>query len=199
MVTVNVAVDRPSGDYTWNASVSAGSITPTSGKGSADSFNITVTAPTTTQDIVLSVTLTNGTVNHTSTRTLHVITATVITATVKNSGLLAMNDVTARFLADGVEVNTTTFDIAANSTTTLTYNWTAHGLSNGQHTVQVVLDPNNEYVRFLDGSSTYTSTFYVGESIYGALNIVLAILVALLIFIVFITYMNRGKKGKKKN
>jgi hypothetical protein len=62
-----------------------------------------------------------------------------------------------------------------------------------------MLDPDNEYVRFLDGSSTYTSKFFVGESIWGTMNIILAILVAILAFIVFLTYMNRGKKGKKKN
>ncbi len=198
VVVVNIATDRPSGDYSWNASISSGTITPKTGTGSADSLNITVTAPTTIGDAVLSVTLTNGTVNHTSTYTLHVIEATVISASVKNSGYLAMKDVKVRFLADGAVLNETTFDIAANATSTLSYNWTVHGLSAGEHTVQVMLDPDNEYVRFLDGSSTYTSKFFVGESIWGTMNIILAILVALLIFIVFLTYMNRGKKGKKK-
>lgn len=199
VVVVNIATDRPSGDYSWNASISSGQITPNKGSGSADSFNITVTAPTTTGDAVLSLTLTNGTVNHTSTYTLHIIQATVISATVKNSGYLAMEDVKVRFLADGAVLNETTFDIAANSTSTVSYNWTAHGLSAGEHTVQVMLDPDNQYVRFLDGSSTYTSKFFVGESIWGTMNVILAILVALLAFIVFLTYMNRGKKGKKKS
>lgn len=199
VVVVNIATDRPSGEYSWNASISSGQITPNKGSGSANSFNITVTAPTTTGNPVLSLTLTNGTVNHTSTYTLHVIEPTVISATVKNSGNLAMQDVKVRFLADGAVLNETTFDIAANTTSTVSYNWTAHGLSAGEHTVQVMLDPDNEYVRFLDGSSTYTSKFYVGESIWGTMNVILAILVALLIFIVFLTYMNRGKKGKKKS
>jgi hypothetical protein len=150
-VTVHVATDRPSGNYSWNASLDSGDVTPKKGSGDAESFNVTVTAPDITGDIVLSVTLTNGTVNHTARYTLHVIDPTVISATVKNSGLLGMEDVKVRFLADGVVVNTTTFSIPANSTKTVSYNWTAHGLSNGEHTVQVVLDPDNEYVRFLDG------------------------------------------------
>lgn len=198
MVTVHISPDRPSGNYSWNASISEGEISPRQGTGEADTFNITVTAPTSTGDKVLSVTLTNGTVNHTAMYTLHVIEPTVISATVKNSGNLALESVKVRFLADGEVVNTTTFDIPANTTKSLTYNWTAHGLSNGEHTVQVVLDPDNEYVRFLDGTTTHTSKFYVGDSGWGIMNVVLAVSLALMMFIVFITYTNRGKKGKKK-
>jgi hypothetical protein len=108
-----------------------------------------------------------------------------------------MNDVPVQFKADGEVLNSTTFNIPANSTKTLTYNWTAGALSNGQHTVEIALDSDNKYVSFLDGSTTFSSTFQVGESWFGWANIILGLMVGLLLVILFFTYMNRGKKRKK--
>lgn len=197
-VYVHVSTDRPAGNYTWNASVSSGTVTPTKGTTDAENLTLKVTASTTIGDLVLSITLSNGVVNQTEKYTIHVVSPVTITADVVNSGNVTLTNVPVQFKADGVVVNSTTFTIPANSTKTLTYNWTAGGLSNGQHTVQVVLDPDNQYVRFIDGSTTFTSTFYKGDTIYGTLDLVLVIAVAILLVAVFYTYMNRGKKKRKK-
>ncbi|MBI0583827.1 MAG: hypothetical protein ISF22_06315 [Methanomassiliicoccus sp.] len=196
-VVVHVATDRPGGNYTWNASVSSGTVMPNKGTGDAESFNLTVTAGTTTGDLVLTIGLTNGTVSDTAKYTIHVVEPVVITAQVKNSGSVTLTNVPVQFKADGAVLNTTTVTIPANSTKTLTYNWTAGGLSNGQHTVEIVLDPNNQFVRFLDGSTTFSSTFQVGGTIFGWLNIVLGLIVVLLLVLIFLSYMGRGKKRKK--
>lgn len=196
-VTVNVAADRPAGNYTWNASVSAGTVTPTKGTTGAESFALTVTAGTTTGDLVLTVGLTNGSVSQTEKYTIKVVNPVVITADVKNSGNVTLSNIPVQFKADGAVINTTTFTIPANSTKTLTYNWTAGGLSDGDHTVEIVLDPNSEFVTFLDGSTTFSSTFHKGGTIYGTLNIFLAGMVVLLLVVIFLSYMNRGKKRKK--
>ncbi len=197
-VIVHVSAERPAGNYTWNATVSSGTVTPNKGTTDAENVTLQVTAGTTTGDLVLTIGLTNGTVSQTEKYTIHVVKPVVITADVKNSGNATLTNVPVQFKADGVVINSTTFTIPANSTKTLTYNWTAGGLGDGDHTVQIVLDPDNQYVRFLDGSTTYSATFHKGGTIYGVLNIVLFITMVLLAVICLITYSNRGKKKKKK-
>jgi hypothetical protein len=196
-VLVQISPDRPDGDYSWNATVSAGAVLPTAGNGSADNLTLKVTAGASTGDQVLTFTISNGTVNNTEKYTIKVIAPVVITAKVQNTGNVTLVNVPVQFKADGAVLNSTTFTIPANSTKTLTYNWTAGSLSNGQHTVQVVLDPDNKYVRFLDGTTTYSSTFQVGDTWYGWANILLGVLAAVLVAILLITYMGRGKKRKK--
>lgn len=197
-VTVHVSEDRPGGNYTWNASVSSGTVTPTKGTTDAENIVLNVTAGSATGDLVLTLGLTNGTVNQTEKYTIHVVSPVVITVDVRNSGNVTMTNVPVQFKVDGAVINTTTFTISANSTSTLTYNWTAGGLSDGDHRIEVVLDPENEYVSFLDGSTTFSATFHKGGTIYGTLNIVLFIAVVVLAVLVLITYTNRGKKKKKK-
>jgi hypothetical protein len=195
-VIVNVGTDRPAGNYTWNAAISGGTVTPTTGTGSADNFTLTVTAPTTTGDLTLTVAFTNGAVNSTAKYTIHVVKPVVITAQVRNSGNVTMQNVGVQFKADGAVVNTTTFTISANSTKTLTYNWTAPGLGNGEHTVEIVLDPNSEFVSFIDGSKTFSSKFYIGDAGWGLANLLLTIVFALLLLVLFFTYMNKGRKKR---
>jgi subtilase family serine protease len=197
-VQVQVSPDRPGGNYDWNATVSSGAVLPTSGTNvSADNITLKVAAGTATGDLVVTFNISNGTVDGTAKHTIKVIDPVVITAQVQNVGNVTMNNVPVQFKADGAVVNSTFFTIPANSTKTLTYNWTAGGLSNGQHTVEIVLDPDNKFVNFLDGTTTFSSTFQVGESWFGWANIILGILVGLLLVILFFTYMGRGKKRKK--
>jgi hypothetical protein len=197
-VIVNVATDRPGGNYTWTATISGGTVTPTTGTSSKDNFTLAVTAPSTTGDLTLTVSLTNGTAN-TSTAakyTIHVVKPVAISAQVKNSGNVAMQNVPVQFKVDGNVINTTTFSIPANSTKTLYYNWTAPGLSNGEHTVEIVLDPSSEFVNFIGETKTFTSKFYVGDAGWGLANILLTIVFALLLLVLFFTYMNKGRKKR---
>ena len=77
-------------------------------------------------------------------------------------------------------------------------NWSAGGLSGGQHTLKVVVDPEQQFVRFADGSNVFESTFYVGDGGWGLANILLAIVLVIFMVVVFLTYMNRGKKKKRR-
>jgi hypothetical protein len=63
--------------------------------------------------------------------------------------------------------------------------------------VEIVLDPDNEYVRFLDGDTTFSATFHKGGTIFGLLDIGLTVTVVFLIVAIFLTYANRGKRKKK--
>jgi hypothetical protein len=197
-VVVHVSEDRPGGNYTWNASVSSGTVTPNKGTTDAANFTVKVTAGTVLGDLVLSIGLTNGTVQQTEKYTIKVVSPLVITADVRNTGNVTLTNVPVQFKVDGAVVNSTVFTIPANSTKTLTYNWTAGGLRDGDHTLEIVLDPGSEFVRFVDGSTTFSSTFHKGGTIFGTLNVLLAIAVVVLLVAVFLTYTNRGKRKKKK-
>jgi hypothetical protein len=196
LVHVNVGTDRPGGNYTWTAKADVGTVSPSTGQGSGDNFTLKVTAPSTTGDMTISVTLSNGTKSTPASFTVHVVDPVVITAQVMNSGNVTLENVPVQFWADGQVLNQTTFTIAANSTKTLTYNWTSSGLSNGEHTVGIVLDPNGQ-VKFIDGTTEFSSKFYVGDAGWGFANILLTIVFCLLLLILFFTYMGRGKKKKR--
>jgi len=198
-VVVNIGADRPAGNYTYTATMSNGTVSPSTSTGSWDTFSLAVTAPSSTGDITLTVKVTSvsSTVNDTETYTIHVIKPVAISAVVKNSGNVTMENVPVRFYVDDVVVNSTTFTVAANSTKTIYYNWTAVGLSNGEHSVKIEIDANNEFVSFIDGTKVFTSKFYVGDSGWGIANILLAIVFVLLLVIVFFSYMGKGKKRKR--
>ena len=120
---------------------------------------------------MLSIGLTNGTVQQTEKYTIKVVSPLVITADVpQHRQRHADQRPRSSFKVDGAVVNSTVFTIPANSTKTLTYNWTAGGLRDGDHTLEIVLDPGSEFVRFVDGSTTFSSTFHKGGTIFGTLK-----------------------------
>lgn len=198
-VIVTVGSGSPEGSYNYTVSADVGSVTPTSGTSSSDTLNITATAPTTTGKMVVSVTLSNGHESTTSKYTIRVVDPVVISATVKNSGPLSLKGVPVQFFVDDKMVNQTTFDIDANSTKEVTYKWTTSGLSDGEHTIRVVIDPEEQFqfLSFADDSHEYTSKFYVGDSGWGIINLVLVLTLGLALFITFLTYAGRNKKRKK--
>jgi hypothetical protein len=197
-VIVNVGTDRPGGNYTWLANITGGTVAPSSGTGSADRFTLVVTAPSTTGDLALTVTLSNGTASTSTAEkyTIHVVKPVAISAQVKNSGDVAMQNVSVQYKLDGTVVNTTSFSIPANTTRTLYYNWTGPALSNGEHTVELTLDPSNQFVNFINGDKVFTSKFFVGDSGWGFANLLLTIVFAVLLLVLFFTYMNKGRKKK---
>jgi hypothetical protein len=192
----------PGGNYSYSVKVNGGAkVVPANGQSSTENFTVSVTAPTTPQDVVMEVNISSigatPSVNTTAKYTIHVIKPVKISAVVQNTANVTANNVPIEFWADGKLVNSTTFNVGANSNKTVTYNWTAPNLAAGQHTLQVKLDPNSQYVTFSDGSTTFTSYFYIGDGGWGLINILLIIIFALLLVIVFLTYMGRNKKRKK--
>jgi hypothetical protein len=198
-VIVNVGDGSPEGSYNYTATADKGSVTPSkNGPISDDNFTLTVIAPATTGDMTVTVKLSNGTDNTTAKYVIHVVEPVVISATVKNSGNLTLKGVPVQFYVDGTMVNATTFDIDANSTKEVTYRWAPSDLSKGEHTFKVVIDPDKkfQFLSFADGSLEYTGKFYIGDSGWGIINLVLALVLGLTVFILILTY--GGRKNRKR-
>lgn len=201
-LTVNVQ-NGPEGNVSYNASVSGnGKVTPQSGQTGTDSFTLQVTAPTVTGDFVVTVGVSSvgvqPQVNQTAKYTIKVIPPVIISAVVHNSANVTAQSVPVEFYGDGALLNSTTVSIPANGSKTVTYNWTAPNLAQGQHTVGIKLDPNSQYLHFGDGSREFTRSFYIGDSGWGLANVLLGVVFGLLLLVVFFSYMNRGKKKKPK-
>lgn len=194
----------PSGDIKYEVTASSGgSVSPSSGKTSANNFTVTVTAPVDTGKFIVTFIISSedGLVKKTAQQTIEVIPPVVISAEVFNSGNVAAKDVPVEFYADGKLLNTTAVTIPANSTYTLRYNWSVENLSPGKHTVKIVIDPDDQFSQFLhfaNNTKEFESAFYVGDGGWGITNIILGVVVALLAILVTYTYVSRGKKKKKK-
>jgi hypothetical protein len=190
----------PAGNYTYTASVSTGKVTPTTGKASGTSLDLIVTAPTTVGDQVLTVNITSAdvtpAVSTVATYTIHVIAPVLITATVKNTANVTANNVPVEFYADGNLVNKTTVSVPALGSKQVFYNWTAPNLAQGKHSLEVKVDPNNQFISFSDDSTTYATSFYIGDSGYGLVNTMLTILFVIVALVLFFTYMGRGRKKR---
>jgi len=199
--TVNVAGGPGSGAIKYNATAgNGGAVTPKSGSTTANSFNFTVTAPSKVGEftVTFGVSNENGSIANTAQHTIRVVEPVVISAKLTNSANVEATGVPVQIYVDGNLVGNITVTIPASSTRTVTYNWSVAGLSAGQHAVKMVVDPDNQFVRFADGGTVFEDSFYVGDAGWGLANILLTVIFALLLLVVFFTYMSRGRKKKKR-
>lgn len=200
VLTVNLT-GGPEGPVKYTANVPYGSaVTPRIGNTSSNSFNVTVTAPasTGTFTVTFEVTSENGPVSSTARYDIKVVEAVVLSVELTNAANVTATGVPVQFFVDGEHVGNVTATIPAASTRTVQYNWSVGSLSGGKHTLKVVVDPEQQFVRFADGGNVFETNFYVGDGGWGLANILLAIALVVFMVVVFFTYMNRGKKKKKR-
>lgn len=201
VLTVNVE-GGPDGKIKYNASVPSGAtITPKTGAPSGRSFNLTVTAPSTigsTFTVTIEVSSLNGSVKTIARYEIKVVEPVTLSVTLVNSADVTAVGIPVSFYVDGNHVGTVNATIPAATTHKISYNWSVASLSQGRHVLKVVIDPDQKFVRFADGTNEYTGEFYVGDGGWGTINLLLSILVVIFIVVVFLTYMNQSKKKKKK-
>jgi len=200
VLTVNLT-GGPEGPVKYNATVPYGSaVTPRTGTTSSGSFNVTVTAPasTGTFTVTFGAASENGSVSSTARYDIKVVEAVVLSVELTNAANVTAAGVPVQFFVDGELVGTVTATIPAASTRAVQYNWSVGSLSGGKHTLKAVVDPEQQFVRFADGSNVFETSFYVGDGGWGLTNILLAIALVIFMVVVFFTYMNRGKKKKKR-
>ena len=196
------ALLKDSGGNTQSGAVSPSAGTLVNGVEST----LSITAPKTAGKFTLEVTFKssiNGEANveTVKTQTVSVVEPIVLTATVKNVGDVDFTDFVVYFKLDGklLEGSKTTISVAANNTTTATYNMVVESLSSGRHTFQVVAGSENiggSQISFIGGEGT----FYVGSSEYGLFNILLGVLLVVLIIAVIWFYRKPVKNyGKPRS
>ena len=192
-----------SGGYSFVVDVLSGDATVTPNNGESDdgtfSFNLTAGGK---GMVVLSVeavsTLGAEFDSKVQEYTVEVVEPVVISAKITNFGNVPVIGVPVTYLVDDVEVYNTSVDLAAGASITLRYNWTEAGLKDGEHTLTVLIDPDDQFVKFDNGDTTYTSTFYVGEEDYSTTNTVFILLVVVLGVLAFLLYRRKPVKKKKK-
>lgn len=196
------------GNYSYTAQVSGelssfdGKVVPSNAQGTTPIFALNVTAPSVAQEITLWINATSvkGTASATASTLIHitVVKPIVISANVVNQGNVTVTGVLVRFLADGAELHNTTITLASGTSQTVTYNWTAQGISNGEHLITVQLDPQAQFVRLSSGGTVFTQTIYVGDTGFGNMDMVMVILFILFLLLAYFIYKRPTKKRKKK-
>lgn len=128
---------------------------------------------------------------------MKVVDPIVIRAEVFNLGPVDARNVTAKFYADGMYLATRIFNVSAQSSTTVSYNWTFSTIKDGKHVVSVIIDDPSRIVEFSDGNNAYSLTIYVGEegNALGALLTIGVIIAAVLFALMYLQKpIRRGKK-----
>ena len=128
---------------------------------------------------------------------MKVVDPVVIRATVFNNGPVDAEDVTARFYADSELLETRIFNVLANSSRQIEYNWTFLDIKKGKHVITVTVDDPNNIAEFSDGNNVFSRTVYVGKQGNPA-GAVLTIGVIIMSVMVALMYMSKPQSRKKK-
>jgi hypothetical protein len=185
----------------------SGAVSPSSGTlANGVETDLKVTAPATAGKYTLVVTFTEnknkeGPVVTERTQTVSVLEPIVLTAVLKNNSKVDFIDFAVYFHVDGelVDGSKTLISVAAGKTETVTYDWVAENLSNGEHTFKVVAGDENigDYKDVILGGD---GKFYVGHSDFGLTNILLVILLIVLVIMIVYLYRKPVKNyGKPKS
>ena len=195
-----------SGTINYEVSVSpGGKVNPNKGTTTGNTFTVEITAPSEVGRFTATFKISSKDDSeiHTVTHDIDVVEAIALSVELINAADMAAKGVPVSFYVDDALIGVVNADIPAKNSKVVSYDWTGpkNGLSSGQHTLKVVVDPDDkftEYIQFEDGSREYTTTFYVGDGGWGLANIILAIILVIFIVIVIFTYSGRSKKKKRK-
>ncbi len=203
----------PAGDSTGNFSYKAeidgpnttgSAVNPITGTSASGVFVLNVTMPASApQTIKIKINATSkntgGSISITAERefSVKVVDPVVIRATVFNNGAVDARNVTARFYADSELLETRVFNVSADSSLQIEYNWTFLDIRSGKHVITVTIDDPNNVVEFSDGNNVFSRTVYVGTQ-GNPVGAVLTIGVIIMSVLVALLYMSKPQTRKKK-
>ncbi len=203
----------PAGDSAGNFSYKAeivgtnttgSAVNPSTGTSETGVFVLNVTMPgSAPQTIKIRINATSkdtsGSASVTAERefSMKVVDPVVIRATVFNRGPVDAVNVTARIYADSELLETRIFNVSANSSELITYNWTFLDIKKGKHEITVTIDDPNNIAEFSDGNNVFSRTIYVGKQGNPA-GAVLTIGIIIMSVLVALMYMSKPQARKKK-
>jgi hypothetical protein len=177
--------------------------TPSSGTSLSGIWSLNITMPSrASQTIKIKVNASSKNVETKEIKYLEnefevkVVDPIVIRAEIFNNGPVAALNVTAKFFADGVLLDTQVFDLSANSSTALIYNWTFMKINGGKHVITVSVDDAGKVVEFSNGNNVFSRTIYV-EQTSNPIGGVLTIAVIILSVFVGLMYLQKPQRRKK--
>lgn len=196
------------GNYSFRLEASGKNTTgwtaaPASGTSSTGTWKINVTMPLlASQTLKIKVNATSRNENTKEVKYLDqsfdikIVDPIVIAAEIFNNGPVDARNVTAKFFADGTLLHTKIFNLSANSSTTLHFNWTFLKIKDGKHIVTVSVDDAGKVVEFSDGNNVFSRTIFV-EPTGNALGGVLTVAVIILSVFVGLMYLQKPIRRKK--
>ncbi len=212
IMTITGGPAQDGGNYTYGATIlgtntTGALIDPASGPSQQKGvFHLNITMPEVApQTIKIRVNATSQTAKGTASDVLQkdfeikVVVPVLIKATVVNSGPIPVSNVTARFYADGTLLSTQTFNVSANGTHGLSYNWTFLKIKDGKHVVTVTVDDPNNIVEFTDGNNVISRDIWIGKqsNVAGAVLTGGVVILAVLVFLMWLQKPMRKSKPKK--
>lgn len=212
VMTISGGPAQGGGNYSYGATMigtntSGSFINPASGPSQQSGvFKLNITMPEVApQTIKIRVNATSSSATSTASDTLQrdfeikVVVPVVLKATVVNTGPVPVSNVTARFFADGTLLSTQTFNVSANGTQKLSYNWTFLKIKNGKHVVTITVDDPNDIVEFTDGNNVISRDIWIGKqsNVAGAVLTGGVVVLAVLVFLMWIQKPTRKSKPKK--
>ena len=203
----------PAGDSVGNFSYRAeivgtnttgSAVNPSTGTSATGVFVLNVTMPKSApQSIKIRINATSkesaSSVSITAERefSMKVVDPVVILATVFNNGPVDARNVTARFYADSELLETRIFNVSADSSKQIEYNWTFLDIKKGKHVITVTVDDPNNIVEFSDGNNVFSTTVYVGKQ-GNPVGAVLTIGIIIMSVLVALMYLSKPQTRKKK-
>ncbi len=196
------------GNYSYKAELLADNktgslVSPTTGTSPSGEFGLNITLPGYgPQTITLKVNVTSknsatgDSVSKVHEVVIKVIDPIILRVTVHNTGVVDAKNVTAKFYADGILLNTQIFNVSAGSSKVIRQNWTWVNVANGEHVVTVMIDDPNGIVEFSDGNNVYSMTVYIGEQ-GNPIGAVLTIGVIAMSLLTGLTMMTKPARKKK--
>ncbi len=181
-------------------------VSPSSGSLGPDvKETLTITAPDTAGTYTLVVTFTytlddGDSETVTKEAVLKVVEPITLSVDITNDSDVDMTDLLLDFYVDGVKVNDdpVVATIDAGDTETVTYDYAAE-LSSGSHTFKVVVSDDSLVADHITGLNE-NHTFYVGETSYQWLNIVMFMILIVIVIIAIYVYRKPVKNyGKPKS
>lgn len=197
-----------SGNYSYKIEITGknttgSSATPSSGTSTTGIWKLNITMPDrASQTIKIKVNAssrniaTNEIKYLENTFEMKVVDPIVIRAEVFNNGPVDALNVTAKFFSDGVLLHTRIFNLSANSSTALIYNWTFLKIKEGKHVITVSIDDSGNVVEFSNGNNMFSRTVYV-EQTSNPIGGVLTIAVIILSVFVGLMYLQKPMRRKK--
>jgi hypothetical protein len=197
-----------SGNYTYKIEITGknttgSAATPISGASPSGIWKLNITMPDrASQTIKIKVNASSRNLATFETKYLEnefeikVVDPILIRAEIFNNGLVDALNVTAKFFADGALLHTQTFNLPANSSTALIYNWIFLKIKEGKHVITVSIDDTGSVVEFSNGNNVFSRTFYV-EQTSNPIGGVLTIAVIILSVFVGLMYLQKPIRRKK--
>ena len=178
--------------------IAGATLTPDNSTGSSGSFPLKITGTSVAGKMTVQINATTVEADATWYRIkefeIDVMRPVYIDAALVNYGNTPVNNVSVQMIIDGVLMETKYYNLSAQGDTLVNFTWVFSTITQGKHTIKLVIDDESKIVEFSRGDNVISMDVYYTDS--G--NILRGILSIMIIFVGVILFLTIIQKGKKK-